>query len=35
MQEVSLGQWQKKRVRWEFVCDSGAEYVFSKNLRLE
>lgn len=35
MQEVSLGQWPQKRVRWEFACDAGADYDFSKNLRLE
>jgi carboxymethylenebutenolidase len=35
IQEVSGGQWPAKRVHWEFSCDSGDDYDFSKNVRLE
>jgi carboxymethylenebutenolidase len=35
MQEVSAGQWPENRVHWEFSCDSGDAYDFSKNVRLE
>lgn len=35
MQEVSAGQWPEQRVHWEFSCDSGHDYDFSKNVRLE
>jgi carboxymethylenebutenolidase len=33
--EVSEGRWSADRVRWEFDCDSGREYDFSNNIRLE
>ena len=35
IREVSDGEWSDKRVHWEFSCDSGGDYDFSKNVRLE
>jgi carboxymethylenebutenolidase len=35
IREVSDGEWSDKRVRWEFSCDAGENYDFSKNVRLE
>jgi carboxymethylenebutenolidase len=35
MQEAGEGKWPAQRVRWEFACDSSAEYDFTKNVRLE
>jgi carboxymethylenebutenolidase len=33
--EVGAGKWPPERVRWEFECDSGDDYDFGKNMRLE
>jgi carboxymethylenebutenolidase len=35
IREVSDGEWPNNRVQWEFHCDSGRNYDFSKNVRLE
>jgi len=35
MREVSEGLWPDSRVRWEFGCESSADYDFSKNVRQE
>jgi len=35
LKEVGEGKWPPGRVRWEFECDSGRDYDFAKNVRLE
>ena len=35
IEEVGAGAWPREEVRWEFACTSGADYDFSKNVRLE